>query len=355
MTLPGYEAQRIEAMQWAYSTKKQSDYDTAVLDADLNQAHPIREVSVGQMTKEMRSDRETIGKGHEFSTNIWEVARDVRFSRAFDGSSDILGWLFAFAMGDVTSVQPHAAGSPNTYLHEILFFDPPTEGTSQLPTTSVVERVSAGIKRLLMSLAVAGITVSAEGFEQLAVSADFIGSGQTVSSSLSMPALVSAEYLASNYATIKMGDAAEAVTTRVRSWSVALANNTKEGRGYFPSSGLYRGRLEIGSRSIIPSVVLDLDATADILTDFENNTEIALEIYCEGDYTEGSDYKHYLRMRFPNMQYRAVLIEEDEGMLTYNVTFDEESVLYTAGASPNPLVTVEVQNTVENYLVASTT
>lgn len=354
MTLPGYEAQRIEAMQWAYSTKKQDDYDTVVLDADLNQAHPIREVSVGQMSKEMRSDRETIGKGHEFTTQAWEVARDTRFSRAFDGSSDILGWLFAFAMGDVTTVQPDSTGAPNTYLHEMVFFDPASEGTSQLPVTTIVERVAAGIKRAMLSLAVAGVTVSAEGFEQLAVTADFIGSGRTTSSTLTMPSLVSAEYLASNYATIKMGDSAENITTRVRSWSVALSNNTKEGRGYFPSSGLYRGRLEIGSRSIIPSIILDLDATADILTDFENNTEIALEIYCEGDYTEGSNYKHYLRMRFPNMQYRAVLIEEDEGMLTYNVTFDEESVLYTAGASPNPLVTVEIQNKVESYLEAST-
>jgi hypothetical protein len=151
-----------------------------------------------------------------------------------------------------------------------------------------------------------------------------------------------------------MGDAAEDVSTRVRSWSVALSNNPKEGRGYFPSSGLYRGRLEIGSRSIIPTIILDVDATADILTDFENNTEIALEIYCEGDYTEGSSYKHYLRMRFPDMQYRAVMLEEDDGMLTYNVTFDEESVLYAAGSSPNPLVTVEVQNKVEAYLAAST-
>ena len=54
------------------------------------------------------------------------------------------------------------------------------------------------------------------------------------------------------------------------------------------------------------------------------------------------------------MQYRAVLIEEDEGMLTYNVTFDEETVLYNAAGSPNPLVTVEIQNKVETYLVAST-
>jgi hypothetical protein len=337
MTLPGYEAQRIEAMEWAYSTKKQEDYDTAVLDADLDQAHPIREVSVGQMTKEIRSDRETIGKGHEFATNVWEVARDTRFTRTFDGSSDILGWLFAFAMGKVTTV-----------------FDPATEGTSQLPTTTIVEKVSAGIKRAVLSLAVAGVNVSGEGFEQLAVTGEFIGSGQTTSSSLTMPSLVAAAYLASNYATIKMGDSAEDISTRVRNWSVALANNTKEGRGYFPSSGLYRGRLEIGSRSIVPTIVLDLDATSDILTDFEANTEIALEIYCEGEYTEGSSYKHYLRMRFPNMQYRAVLIEEDEGMLTYNVTFDEETVLYNAAGSPNPLVTVEVQNKVATYLVAST-
>jgi len=353
MTLPGYEAQRIEAMQWAYSTKKQSDYDTAVKDGDLDQAHPIREMSVGQMTKEIRSDRETIGKGHEFATTVWEVARDTRISRAFDGSSDILGWLFAFAMGKCETIQPDSVGAPSTYLHTFTLFDPASEGTSQMPVTTIVEKISAGIKRSLLSLAIVNVNVTGEGFEQLAVTGDFIGSGRTVSSSLSMPTLVAASYLASNKATIKLGDAVEDITTRVRNWSVALSNNAKEGRGYFPSSDLYRGRLEIGSRSIVPTIVLDLDASSDLLTDFEGNTEIALDIHCEGDYTEGSAYKHYLRLRFPNMQYRAVLIEEDDGMLTYSLSFDEDTVLYTAGASPNPLVTVEVQNKVETYLVAS--
>lgn len=350
MTLPGYEAQRIEAMKWAYSVKKQSDYDTVVLDADLTQSHPIREVSVAQVTKELRSDRETIGKGHEYPTQVNEVARDSRFTRAFDGSSDILGWLFAFGCGKVQTTQQ---GATAAYLHKCTLFDPAVETTSQLPITTIVEQLTgaANLKRALLSMAVTGITVSAEGFEHLSVSADFIGSGKTENSTLTMPDLVAASYLASNNAVVTLGDATEDITTRVRSWSIALANSPKEGRGYFPSSGLYRGRLEVGARTCIPSLVVDLDATSDLLDDFLANTEIALSITAEGDVISGS-YKHSISFVFPNLQYQAVLIEEDEGMLTYALSFDENTVLYNIG-SADPLVKIEVVNTIPAYLEAS--
>jgi len=349
--LPGYDAVRIEEMQWALSTKKQSDYDTPVADADLNKAHTVREANVAEVTKELRSDRETYGKGHEFTEQVWEVARDIRMSRSMDGSSFILGWALAFAMGKVVTTQPDAAGHPNTKLHTITFFDPDVEGSINMPVTSIVESISPGIKRLLYSMAVPSVTITAEGFEHLNTAVDLIGSGKSVASSLDMPDLTTVSYLASNYATIKLGDSGEDISTRVRSWSVVINNNPREGRGYFPSSGLYRGRLEIGSRSIVPALVVDInDTDADLLDDFLNQTELALEIYAEGDYTSGDTYKHYLRLRFPRLLYRAVPLSEADGIWSYAVSFDEETVIYKSGDSPNPLITVEVQNETESYL-----
>lgn len=354
MTLPGYEAQRIEDMWWAFSSKKQSTYDAPVENADLTLMHPVREASVAEVSREIRSDKEAYGKGHEFATSMWEVARDVRFNRTLDGSSTILGWALAFALGKVTSVQPNPVGAPNTYLHTMTFFDPVTETTSQLPVTSVVESVSAGIKRLLYSLAVSSVTISAEGFEQLQVAIELIGSGQTAVSALAKPSMPSLAYLASNAAIIKMGDSAEDISTRIRSWQVVINNNPKEARGYFPSSGLYRGRMEIGSRSISPSFVLDVAGDSDLLTDFLAGTKVALDLRCDGDFTEGAVYKHYLRIRIPSAKYRALPIEENDGVFTYAVTFDEESILYDGADTPNPLCTIEVQNRIGSYLVAST-
>jgi hypothetical protein len=352
MTLPGYEAQRVEDMWWAFSTKKQSDYDSPLENTDLTLMHPIREATVAEITREIRSDKATYGKGHEFATSMWEVARDLRFSRTLDGSSTILGWALAFALADVTTTQPNVVGAPNTYLHTMTFFDPVTEDTSQLPVTSVVERVSKGIERLLYSLAIASVTISAEGFEQLQVAVDLIGSGQTATNALARPSMPTLAYLSSSSALIKMGDSAEDISTRIRSWQVAINNNPREARGYFPGSGLYRGRMEIGSRSILPSFVLDVAEDSDLLTDFLAGTEVALDLRCEGDFTEGSTYKHYLRIRIPSAKYRALPIAESDGIFTYAVTFDEESVLYDGADSPNPICTVEVQNRIGNYLVA---
>jgi len=354
MGLPGYEAQRALDMSWAFSTKKQSDYVTALEDGDLTLTHPITDPSVAEISKELRTDRDTYGKGHEFPTTVRQVAQSTSFTRGMDGSSLILGWLFAFAMGKVTTIQPDSGGHPNTYLHTFSFFDPATEGTAVMPTTSIVEKVSTGIKRLIPSLAITSVSLTAEGFEHISASANFIGSGVVSSSTLSMPSMPTLSYLASNYATIKLGDAAEDISTRVRSWGVELNNAPAEGRGYFPGSGLYRGRLEVGARSIVPSLVVDLDASSDLYTDFLNNTELALEIYARGDLTSDGDYYHYLRLRFPRLYYSALPISEADGVFTYGVTFSEETVVYKSSDTPNPLVTVEVQNEQESYLVAAT-
>jgi len=98
---------------------------------------------------------------------------------------------------------------------------------------------------------------------------------------------------------------------------------------------------------------VDLDASSDLLEDFLNNTVLALEIYCEGDEVSDGDYKHYLRIRFPRLMYSAVPIEENDGVFTYAITFDEASVLYNDGDTPNPIVTIEVQNETASYLSSS--
>lgn len=353
MTLPGYEGQRTLDMQWAISAKIQNDYDTPLVDGDVDMAHAVREANVAELTKELRSDKETYGKGHEFATSTWEVARSTQLSRSMDGSSFILGWALSLLMGKVTTSQPDGTGSPNTYYHKIEFFEPPTEATSQIPTTTIIEKISAGIKRQLPAMAMNTVTVSAEGFETLNCAVELIGSGKVNTSTKSMPSLSTVSYLSSNKATVKLGDSQEAVTTRVRSWSVAFANDLKEARGYFPSSDLYRGRMEIGARSAIPSLVVDVKEDSDLYTDFLNNTEIALDIYCEGDYTEGTDYRHYLRIRFPNLYYRAQPIEENDGYWTYNITFDEETVIYDSAES-DPYCLVEVQNKQTEYLGTAT-
>lgn len=357
MTLPGYEAQRSIEMQWAFSNKKQSDYDTLVLDADLLSTHPVREVKPGEITKENRSDREAVGKGHEFTTDRWEVARSTSLSRVVDGSSYILGWLLAFAMGKVDTSQPDVTNCPNLYLHKFTFFDPDVEATAQMPVTTIVEKVSAAtaLKRYLHAMAVTSLTISGEGYEHISATAEFIGSGRTSDSALSMPALPTVEYLTSNEAVILLGDASENITTRVRSWSVTINNNPREARGYFPSSGLYRGRLEVGNRSIVPALVVDLQADSDLLDDFLSNQVMALTLTCEGALSQVAPCtdNHLIKFEFPRLYYSALPIDEADGVYTYSVTFDEESVLYAVGDTPAPLVQISVQNHVDAYLVAS--
>lgn len=360
MTLPGYEAQRVLEMQWAFSNKRQSDYDTKVIDDDLTMSHPVREVRPAEITKEMRSDREAVGKGHEFATDQWEVARSTALTRVVDGSSYILGWLLAFALGKVVS-NPVAAPCTLSHTHEMTFFDPDVSPyTAQLPVTTIVEKVTAAaeLQRYLYSMAISSLTISAEGFEHLSASAEFIGSGKTEKciDTSGMFGIPSVSYLTSNKAVVALGKVAspEDISTRVRSWSVVINNDPKEARGYFPGSGLYRGRLEIGARSVVPALVVDLDANSVLLDDFLLNTELALAITCEGDLTEADSCtaKHTVKFEFPNLLYSAMPIDEADGVYTYGVTFSEEGVLYKTTSTP-PLFQATVINKTENYLLPS--
>jgi len=165
-----FEPQRTFDTTWAFSTKKESAYGAALADPDLNRRVVASAVEVGKISKLFRSDLDRFGKGHEFATELEELARDLRRATSFDASSLTLAWIAAFGMGKVETSQPNPSGNPAAYDHRITFADPAV--SKHAPTTTVYEELTADLKRRLVSLACNDFTLSGRAREPVQIAAN---------------------------------------------------------------------------------------------------------------------------------------------------------------------------------------
>ena len=97
-------------LNWAYSNKRQSAYATELDPADVDQSHPFVGADFGEHTPNMSDNTALYGKGHEFPTRNEILSWSSSFRRQFQASSKILGWAFAFHLGDVTTT--NLGGAP---------------------------------------------------------------------------------------------------------------------------------------------------------------------------------------------------------------------------------------------------
>src|SRR3990167_3043468 len=172
-----FEAQRAFDVTWLFSTKKESAYGTALADADLTRRVTVARVEAGKQTKLFRSDLDRVGKGHEFSTELEELARDLRRATTFDASSLTLAWVAAFAMGKVATSQPNPGGNPTAYDHLFTFADPAV--SKHAPTTTVYEELTADLKRRLVSLACNDFALTGRARQPVELRATWFGGGGT--------------------------------------------------------------------------------------------------------------------------------------------------------------------------------
>ncbi len=333
-------------VMWAFSSKKQSAYGTALADGDLTLAYPFRGPDILERKPDLATDEDEMGRGHEWPT-AQEVERwDCKLKRNFDVTSFMAAWAGAFGLGQVSTNQPDPVGNPTVYEHTGLFSDPDTSG-HQNPAATVVEKLSSGIKRKIKDLTVDKFIISGEGRNRLQLELILAGSGQVEDSSLSMPALTTGSFLRMSGTKLEIGiSGAEVdVSSRLRQWTLRVDNGLQLQDGYYPNSGLYRGRCLFGRRKASLSLTLDLDAGSTELDYLENNQELKAILTAEGETISGS-YKHKLVITIPKLRYRTALIAEEGHKLVYRL---DCNLFYDSSLS-GPLE-LKVTNTQSSYLI----
>jgi len=263
-------------VKWALApTKKESAYDTQIVNGDLTAAWPFKDLDLADFNLDLMSDRDEYGRGHEWPTDTEIELKDAAFRRGFDLSCESLAWILAFGLGTVSSAQQ---GETAAYLHTI---KPLAPGTSvQLPSLSVVEQLNTGAKRLFTGLCVSDFAISGEGPNgRLKLEANFMGSGTKAASSIDMPSLTAVHFLRMGDVTFSLGPSGSEVdiSSRLKRFSFGWNNQLMGDDGYYPGTGSVRGRLEYGvKRNFTCSFTLRHSGDTTDHDYLDNQTELSL-------------------------------------------------------------------------------
>lgn len=330
---------------WAFTTKKQSAYGTKIPDVDLTKAYPFLGPDMLERTPEIMTDEDEVGKGHEYPTSQEIELWDTKLKRSFYLTTDMAGWIIAFGLGAISSAQQAAT---TAYEHTGTPMSP--AASLQLPVTSVVEQQTSGIKQLIRDLLINDFAISGEIGKRLMLETNLVGSGYVEDSTLSMPSLSAGSFLRMRGLTFQIGPSGSEVdeSARVKKFEFKWENNPDLEDGYYPGSGLYRGRCELGSpRKASLNFTLLMDQNTTHKDHLENNDYLAAIITAQGALIE-STYYHNLTITLPRLAYTALPIGVEGNKLAYNV---ECNVFYDA-TSGWP-VEIKVMNTETAYLVAA--
>ena len=343
-----FEPQRAFDVNWLFSTRRESAYGTALAGADLNRRVVAAAVEVGKIAKEFRSDLDRFGKGHEWATELEEFARDLRRTTSFDASSLTLAWVAAFALGKVVTSQPNPGGNPTAYQHVFTFADPTV--SKHAPITTVYEELTSDLKRRLVSLACNDFTLAGRARHVASLTANWLGSGQTVDGALTpLPALTALSYLLGADADILFGPqgAPVSIKDRVLEWSLSVSQNLHADLGYHPGSGKFRGRIWYGPRRVSAALTLFARDTDDLQTLFLNDTVRELQIDLAGDTIGPGPEKHRALVRLPVVRITALDDALEGNHIVYRAEIGEQGVLKQTGQE---VLEITVTNTESSFL-----
>ncbi len=312
-------------------------------DVDLTLAYPFKGPDILEHTPEIIPDVDDIGKGHEWPTRQELERWDTKLKRSFDLTSFMAGWIGAFGLGAVNSA---LVSTSLAYEHTCKFSDPAVDN-HQLPIATVVERLSSGIKRKVRDLVVSDFTIEGSGKNRLSLEMNLVGSGFKEVSTLTMPTLTAGKFLRMSGTTLQVGIAGSEVdvSSRLKKWTLKVSNNLFEEDGYYPGSGLYRGRCLYGKRKVDFNFALELEESDDVgLDHLESGQELKAILSTTGDLIEDTSY-HQLILTIPKLKYSLVPIGIEDQKQVYSL---ECNVFYDSGIS-GP-IELKVTNTQASYL-----
>ena len=316
---------RKAGLRGAFSTNQQSAYGTAL--TTLTHAHPY-DGSIFDFTCNKKTNAEQVGKGTEHPTRVRNTSCSSGATLKFDGSSFIIGFLFAFALGDVTTTQPDEIGAPNVYQHEIkeMKIDNPAIGR-QLPVTTFVDQISTAWQYLYRDVLVKSVELSGQLEEDIVAAGEFLGSGYFEKVAISMPGPVSTSFISFSDLDVIYGGTS--IAAKIQSFNFKHINEINEKHGYHPGSPTLdwitsnppqcRGRAFTKKRS--NELKIRVEAEDDSLHDaMLNNTESAVTITGTGDLIEDI-YHHKVEIIIPKTVIKVSKLGEQEDSFVYDLDF----------------------------------
>ena len=290
-------AEWFSQIQRAFSPKKQSTWGTALVNGSMTLAFPFNGEATVKRAAMLVGDHDLTGRGHDWPTDSVPERFDSQLALSYDVSAESVAWLLAFAFGACSSAQQ---GGTTAYKHDFTLLAPAT--SDQLPYTTIVEKLTSGIKKKFSGMVVDSVRISGEyGKGRLSVEAQLLGSGKEAASDLTMPALTALNYLSWGDISFKYGtrDSEAEVKTRLTQFEFGINNGHLGDLGYQAGGGQERAQLTFGKRTFPFSFTLLADNTTTIRDDYAAGTERSVLIEITGALIE-STYYYKLYIDIPN-------------------------------------------------------
>jgi hypothetical protein len=319
------------------SLNKQLAWNTPLADAALTQRMRFDGSAIVELAQTRRSDLAYAGKGTAFATNGQVTMWDAKLSNLKgEGSSWLLGWLFAFLMGTDTVV----GAGPYTHTFD---FDETTR--TAVPTTVYVEDTEA-IKFKCPDMCVNDLTITINDMGAIGVETNLVGTGRQVMGAMvaGPPALAADAYvLASDVVpTIGPVGAGAAITGRMMSATLKFENQLTPHRAM--GSGTYATFVRKGNPKFSFTATIAAKDTDDVDTLFQNDTASVLSLAANSGATA------QFTATYPAVHLKSTKIGFDGDMVVWQIEGDESTCFDAAGTPP---VTVSVVNSVAAYLVGA--
>lgn len=334
-----FEPQREhEIVDFVFSlAKKQADYATLIADVSLtNRIRGLGYTPVG-IRKQFQSTAVRVGR--EFPTGRVEIARDLTLTRTFELSSQLAGYLAAFALGGVVTT------GTGPYTHTCKFSNAAT--SKQVPVATYYEELwnQAAVKRKYHAMAIDSVSFQGRNREICTATASWVGSGQHTPGAVTVPAETAQTLIAMDSAVFKYGTqgAPATITERLIDWQVNISQGLDIQNSKRPGSGLYGSLMWMGTRRATFSATVFCDtASTDVYDAWLADTirECSIKV------VNGTHYAEFL---FPGCKPDVEKVTVD-GKLAYRIEGSAESVLSGAGGTPDEAIQIVVVNDVTAYL-----
>ena len=262
------------------------------------------------------TDKDEIGKGNEFISEVFPVAYTASGRVEKYGSAEYMTWAWAYALGNVTF---------GSGIYTIVPIDPTV--TLELPYFSIVQQLGEGggmaVDEVYVGNAVEDVTTTynyGTGRQSCKTTVNWAGSGRnTEPSGITVPSVLAEHYMLSASMAANINGTDYVAGKTLLNGTMAWKNNLAVGAGYFPGSGLVNnaavaGRLEIGNR--VPTFTF----TARLLHTSTEYAALIAQTTGTATITFTYDGTHTVTFTWEQLSYQAVTKGEEGGIVTVQVT-----------------------------------